>query len=147
MTRRTAQLHLAEPPASYLVRPPLVVDCSVLSSAIFNETTRLQATQLMAGKMLHAPHLLDHEIVSVALKKGRQGWSAEVIADALADYSVQDIEMHETQAAAQHDLAGRYGLSAYDAAYLLLAATLKAPLATFDKKLATAARIHLANLP
>ncbi len=146
-TAATAQLHVAEPPASYLVRPPLVVDCSVLSSAIFNEDTRLLALQSMAGRMLHAPHLLDHEIVSVALKKSRLGWSAEVIADALADYSVQEIEMHATQAEAQHELAGRYGLSSYDAAYLWLAAALKAPLATFDKKLATAAKVHLATLP
>ncbi|MEO7640652.1 MAG: hypothetical protein ABIU07_04475, partial [Ramlibacter sp.] len=55
-------LYLAEPPASYLFRPPLVVDCSVLSAAIFGEETRLQAMQIMAGKILNAPYLLDHEI-------------------------------------------------------------------------------------
>ncbi|MDP3414253.1 MAG: type II toxin-antitoxin system VapC family toxin, partial [Polaromonas sp.] len=44
------------------------------------------------------------------------------------------------------DLAMRYGLSAYDAAYLWLAADLKCPLATFDDKLAAAARTHLAGL-
>ena len=66
-------LYVAEPPAAYLVRPPLVVDCSVLSAALFEEETRDQALGLMTGKTLHAPYLLDHEIISVALKKGRLG--------------------------------------------------------------------------
>lgn len=146
MTTQVAALYVAEPPASYRVRPSLVVDCSVLSSAIFDEDTRLQAIQLMSGKVLHAPCLLDHEIVSVALKKSRMGWPVGAVLDAMADYTAQEIELHETQAVAQYELANQYGLSGYDAAYLWLAAALKAPLATFDKKLATAANTHLANL-
>jgi predicted nucleic acid-binding protein len=49
----------------------------------------------------------------------------------------------------QHSLNWRmrYKLSGYDAAYLWLAAELKAPLATFDKKLAAAAQAHLSSLP
>ena len=43
-------------------------------------------------------------------------------------------------------MARRYGLSAYDAAYLWLASQLKAPLATFDRKLGEAARQHLGAL-
>ena len=146
MTPDTAALYVAEPPASYLFRPSLVVDCSVLSSAMFNEGSRLQAIQLMSGKTLHAPSLLDHEIVSVALKKSRMGWPAGAVFDAMADYAVQDIEMHSTEMRAQYELASQYGLSGYDAAYLWLAAALKAPLATFDKKLARAAKVHLAKL-
>ncbi len=44
-------------------------------------------------------------------------------------------------------LAQHYGLSAYDAACLWLAAELDAPLATCDAQLGRAARIHLANGP
>ena len=140
-------LYVAEPPAAYLMRPPLVVDCSVLSAALFEEETRDQALSLLTGKTLHAPYLLDHEIISVALIKGRLGWPESVITLALSDYAQHDIELHRTAAEAQHQLALRYKLSAYDAAYLWLAAELKAPLATFDQKLAAAAQTHLASLP
>ena len=57
------------------------------------------------------------------------------------------IDLHPVDPIAVADLALRYQLSAYDAAYLWLAADLKCPLATFDGKLALAARTHLASLP
>lgn len=139
-------LYVAEPPAAYLMRPPLVVDCSVLSAALFEEETRDQALSLLTGKTLHAPYLLDHEIISVALKKGRLGWPESVITLALSDYAQHDIELHRTAAEAQHQLALRYKLSAYDAAYLWLAAELKVPLATFDEQLGRAAQAHLGSL-
>jgi predicted nucleic acid-binding protein len=118
-----------------------------LSAVLFEEQTRDDALRLLTGKSLHAPSVLDHEIVSVALKKGRGGWPEAAIALALADYTQQEIDLHRADAETQYQLALRYRLSAYDAAYLWLAAELKAPLATFDDKLATAARTHLASLP
>ncbi|RYF43416.1 MAG: PIN domain-containing protein [Comamonadaceae bacterium] len=139
--------YLAEPPSGYLLRPPLVIDCSMLSAALFQEEARDEALRMMAGRTLHAPTLLDHEIVSVALKKARLGWPQAAVTLALGDYAQQDIELHHTPIEAQFGLAQRYKLSAYDAAYLWLAAELRVPLATFDAKLATAARIHLASLP
>jgi predicted nucleic acid-binding protein len=44
------------------------------------------------------------------------------------------------------ELAAQYHLSAYEAAYLQLAAELKCPLLTFDKRLGDAAKIHRATL-
>lgn len=146
MKRGSAALFVAEPPAQYLVLPPLVVDCSVLSSAIFEEESRDVALDRLKGKTLHAPYLLEHELVSVALKKHRLGWDPEAIALALSDHSQLNIALHGTDIEAQHSLAIRYKLSAYDAAYLWLAAELKAPLATFDEKLAKAASAHLSSL-
>lgn len=143
---RSRSLIVAEPPAAYLQRPPLVVDCSVLSAFLFAEATRDEALRELAGRSLHAPTLLDHEIANVAVKKMRHKWPAASVDMALADYAEQDISLHRVDVTAQVALAERYALSAYDAAYLWLAAELKAPLVTFDQKLGLAAQSHLRDL-
>jgi predicted nucleic acid-binding protein len=56
------------------------------------------------------------------------------------------LKLHGVDPLAVFALAERYALSAYDASYLWLAAELKAPLATFDRKLGTAAQRHLGEL-
>ena len=138
-------LYVAEPPALYLVRPPLVVDCSALAGIVFQESWQQKAQQSIAGHALHAPSLLPYEIASVTVKKLRRGEAHA--SDGLAQVLDMDIELHEVDAQAVCALAMQYQLSAYDAAYLWLAAELKAPLATFDEKLATAAQTHLSQLP
>lgn len=150
MKRKSAPLpalHVAEPSGAYLGRPPIVVDCSVLTAALFEEELRDEARRILVGKSLHAPILLDSEIANVAVKKSRNGWPAAVVGDALADYAQQAIEFHRPDVQAQYALAMRYGLSGYDAAYLWVAGMLQAPLATFDARLAKAAREHLAGGP
>jgi predicted nucleic acid-binding protein len=147
MSAATRKLYVAEPPPTYQVRPPIVVDCSAICAILFDEPWRGEAISRIAARTLYAPHLLDHEVVSVALKKHRQTRARESIAGALEDYGQFQIELRDTDAAGQLELALRYKLSAYDAAYLWLAAELRAPLVTFDEKLATAARTHLASLP
>lgn len=138
-------LYVAEPPAAFLGRPPIVVDCSVLVAALFEEPLRDEARRVLAGKTLHAPVLIDSEIAHVAVKKSRGGCPHSMVGDALIDYDQQVIELHRPDVQAQYALAMRYGLSGYDAAYLWLAGALQAPLATFDEKLAKAARAHLAK--
>ena len=138
-------LYVAEPPPAYLARPPMVVDCSVLVAVLFKEPTRESALQTMTGRTLHAPTLLDSEIANVAVKKSRGGLSQAMVGDALTLYVEQAIEQHRPDVQAQYALALRYQLSAYDAAYLWLAGVLQAPLATFDAKLAKAARDYLAG--
>lgn len=147
MSAAQRTLYVAEPPVAYLVRPPMVVDCSAICGILFDEPWRAEAMARISGKTLYAPYLLDYEVISVTLKKHRQQWSRESITGALEDYVQYQIELRETDISAQLDLALRYKLSSYDAAYLWLAAELKAPLATFDEKLAAAAQTHLARLP
>ncbi|NDZ14067.1 VapC toxin family PIN domain ribonuclease [Variovorax sp. WS11] len=146
MSAPAPAFYVAEPPAAFSVRPPIVVDCSALSAILFDEPARDEALARLVGRSLHAPNLLDHEIVSVALKKGRKDGPAEAFAQALRDYAASDIDLHPVDLIAQYELATRYGLSAYDAAYLWLAAELRAPLATFDRGLAEAAQAHLGTL-
>ena len=146
MSAEIPTLYVAEPSAAYLYQPPSVVDCSVMVAALFEEEARAQAISLMTGKKMYAPNLLDHEMVNVAVKKIRSGWPAASVRLALASYATQAIELRETDQQEQFELALRYDLSGYDAAYLWLAAELKTPLATFDKKLAAAAQAHLSGL-
>lgn len=137
--------YVAEPPAQYLVRPPMVIDCSALAGIVFQEPWKDEALQRIAGRTLHAPGLLNYEITSVALKKMRRG---EVhAADGLEQAVGMDVELHDINLQEVCALALRYQLSAYDAAYLWLAAEMTCPLATFDEKLATAAQAHLSSLP
>jgi predicted nucleic acid-binding protein len=56
-------------------------------------------------------------------------------------------DRHPVPAAAALELAQRYGLTPYDAAYLWLAEQLEAPLVTFDARLGEAARRHLEGVP
>lgn len=138
-------IYVAEPPIHYLVQPPLVVDCSTLAGLLFQEDSKAEAAQRIFGKTLHAPYLLQTEIASVALKKRSQG-AGSIASDGLEKFRNLHLDLHQVDPVAIYELAAQYRLSAYDAAYLWLAAELKCPLATFDEKLGRAAQTHLSTL-
>lgn len=146
MTQAPRRVFVAEPPAIYMQRPPLVVDSSLLCALLFDEPERGDAEQRLSGKNLLAPRLLDHEVVNVAVKKQRLGMPAAAVERALADYAEQGIEFHDTDLRMQFELARRYALTGYDAAYLWLAGQFRVPLLTFDRRLAEAAQRHLGAL-
>lgn len=135
-----SRLQVAEPGGSYRQRPPLVADASVVAAVVFGERGRDEALALLYGRTLHAPHLLDCEIASVALKKARDGIASDTIAATLQAFARMPIERHAVDAGTIASIAARFSLSAYDAAYLCIADELAAPLATLDKRLAQAAR-------
>ncbi len=142
-----ARLIVAEPPATYAQRPALVVDASVLTAAVFAETEQEQALAWMRGRALCAPEVVDLEMTNAALNKLRRRLaSVEAATAALAKFAALDIERRSIATDGVFDLAVRWKLSAYDAAYLWLAAEIKAPLATFDTRLGEAAKAHLENL-
>lgn len=140
----SGDLIVAEPRATYAARRPLVVDCSVLVAMLFDEPARERATRLLAGHELFAPHLLDHEMVHVAVKKAADG-RADDARHALADLAGMPITRRSINTASQWRTAVDYDLSGYDAAYLQLALDLGAPLATFDQRLGAAARQALSD--
>jgi predicted nucleic acid-binding protein len=137
--------YVAEPPAQYLARPPVGVDCSALVGILFEEPWQAQASQKIHGRTMNAPFLLEIEFTSVALKKHKQGYGS-LVDHALARFEALDVTLHKIELREVLALSLQYKLSAYDASYLWLAAELKAPLATFDEKLAEAATTHLASL-
>jgi predicted nucleic acid-binding protein len=123
-----------------------VADASVLAAAVFKEQGRDEARALLHGRSLHAPHLLDFEIANVSLKKMRRdNLPAETVVEALRAYRRFPIERHAVDLERMTTLAQRYGLTAYDAAYLCVADELAAPLATLDEKLGEAARAYLSH--
>ena len=140
-TTTLASLIVAENPARYAVEPPLVVDCSVLAAVLFDEPERPLAAEQLAGRSLHAPWLLDVEIASVAAKKAAAG-ATDSAWLGLQDYECVELVRHAVEPLALLELAQRYRLTVYDAAYLSLADRLGAPLATFDQKLGRAALAH-----
>ena len=146
MTAPMRRLYTAEPRAMYHALPPVVADSSAICALLFEELERDDARQRSQGRELHAPALLDFEFASVALKKHRQGLPAPLIESALAGYRMQPLVLHRVDIAGQCALAQQYALSAYDAAYLWLAAELRTTLITFDRRLGEAAAQHLAGL-
>jgi predicted nucleic acid-binding protein len=137
--KRFPELVVAEVRGRYVARPPLVVDCSVLAAVLFDEPNREEAARALSGKELFAPELIADELVSVALKKSLDAPEALVL-QALLDFTELELTRHRVDVTAQWRLAMKYELSAYDAAYLWVAAELGAPLATFDDRLGKAAR-------
>ena len=136
---RSPALIVAEVRGRYTARPPLVVDCSVVAAVLFDEPNRDVAAQVLAGKELFAPELIADELVSVAVKKSAHA-SEAVVRHALLDFTELELTRSRVDVHAQWRLALKYDLSAYDAAYLWLAAERGAPLATFDERLGGAAR-------
>jgi predicted nucleic acid-binding protein len=141
---RSPPLIIAEARGPYAARPPLVVDCSVVAAVLFDESNREAAALALTGKELFAPELLADELVSVAVRKSRHGLE-EIVRQALADFGELELTRCRSDVQAQWRLALEYDLSAYDAAYLWLAAELGAPLATFDERLGAAARALLGS--
>jgi predicted nucleic acid-binding protein len=134
---------VAEPAAVWRARPPMVVDCSVLVAALFEEPEALDCTRLLGGHALHAPSLLPFEFANVARTKTRAGAPAGKVRAALIAFDELRIELHNVPALPLHALALGTALSAYDAAYLWLADQLQAPLSTLDQRLAAASQRHL----
>ncbi|MBS1270139.1 MAG: hypothetical protein MAG794_01093 [Gammaproteobacteria bacterium] len=140
------ELIIAEPLGHYAKRPPLVGDCSVLAAVLFDEPERKRAADALRGKEVFAPFLVDHELISVALKKTHQGLG-EVVRQGLADLAELKITRCPVDGVAQWRVAIECELSAYDAAYLQLALDLQAPLVTFDRRLGRAAQRLLGSSP
>jgi len=139
----TRVLYVAEPPALWRQRQPVVVDCSVLAAMLFAEPDGGDAAVLLIDRRLHAPALLPFEITNVARTKLRGGALPSAVNDVLDEFSEMRIELHPIPPRPLLALASDYTLTAYDAAYLWLAGELQASLATFDRRLAEAAQKHL----
>jgi predicted nucleic acid-binding protein len=138
-------LHVAEPPPRYGQHPPAVVDASLIAALVFAEPEQAAAAQSLVHCRPVAPELLPYELANVAVNKLRRGHAEEAVRASLVDLGSLGIELHAVAAPLVFELAARYGLTAYDAAYLALAGRLRCSLLTFDARLAAAGRQHLGS--
>ena len=106
---------------------------------IFRTATGIRALRpiLSTAESLHAPHLLDLEVVQVLRRYLRAGIIDEERAtQALEDFSSFSIQRYPHDLFLPRIWELRQNLTAYDAAYIALAEALGATLLTCDKALA-----------
>lgn len=115
----------------------IVVDCAAVVDALtMVDGTAALRDELSRGD-LHAPALIDFEVVS-ALRGLTLGGHLSIAraTDALSDFDALPIERWPSgPALRQRAYALRDNLSAYDAAYAALAERLQCPLLTRDERL------------
>lgn len=118
----------------------LVVDTSAVLAALASrppEPTLL--TRLANDGDLHAPHLIDIEILNALRGLVRSGQlSQDRAQDVRTDVEDLAITRYGHQPLADRVWALRHNLTAYDAAFVALADTLEVPLVTCDARLANA---------
>ena len=99
---------------------------------------------LLADEELHAPALLDFEVAS-ALRGHALGGKLDPVRleEAVDDFIAFRIERHPMTSLLGHILDLRDNFTAYDAAYLVLAQALEAPIVSADAKLEEATRLGI----
>ena len=125
----------------------LVVDASVVLAWLLPDERSEAAQRIVEGfahEPAQAPGLLGLEVANSLAQAGRRARIPVVLQRELLDaYLALPIALDATDGhaiARCAELARRHALSAYDAAYLELAARRRFALATFDAALARAAR-------
>lgn len=119
----------------------IVVDASVILEILLQTEGSERAMKRMfrGNPSLHAPHLLDLEVTQVLRRYVRNGsidgGRAE---DALTDFLDLPIERYAHEPLLERIWSLRENLTSYDAAYVVLAEVLRAPLLTVDERLAKA---------
>ncbi len=123
----------------------IVADASAVVAALLNDGP---ARQSLSSQPVHAPHLLDAEVLSVLRRLNLAGrldqHHAEAMIEALAQLGIR---RHGDTGLLFRIWGLRENLTAYDASYVALAESLGCPLLSADRRLARAAgplcAIHL----
>ena len=127
----------------------LVVDTSaILAALVARPRIPALAEALVADGDLHAPHLIDVELIH-ALRRlvVKSDLSEERAQDCRTDFGELTITRYPHQPLADRMWELRHNLSAYDSAFAALSEALGVPLVTCDARLAEApghrAEVHL----
>ncbi|MEU9887359.1 type II toxin-antitoxin system VapC family toxin [Sphaerisporangium sp. NPDC051011] len=117
----------------------IVIDSSAMVDALVDYPVNTHLMALIAEQELHAPALLDFEVAN-ALRGHLRGKKLEEwqINGVLDDFNSLNVRRYQLSGALRHLLDLRDNFTAYDAAYVVLAKALDAPLLTADVKMKTA---------
>jgi predicted nucleic acid-binding protein len=122
----------------------IVIDCSAIVDALTAAGDADDLRARMSGEDLHAPALLDFEVVTAlqGLVLGNHLTPARA-EDALTDFDDLTIERWPaSDSLRRRAFQLRHNASAYDAAYIALAEALNCPMLTRDSRLQKAAGQH-----
>lgn len=117
----------------------IVVDASALIEVLVGRPSESLAVRLAGEVTLHAPHLLDTEVLHVLGRLiSRGSLTDEQATTARRHFSALTIDRYPHPPLSERVWALRVNLTAYDATYVALAEALEAPLVTIDARLAHA---------
>jgi len=123
----------------------IVIDASAALELVLATSDGRRVADIVArsGETLHAPHLIDLEVLQAVRRFARSGQlSDERAAQALADFADLRIQRYGYLALAGRIWELRHNATAYDAAYLALSEALPGILVTRDAALASLPGTH-----
>jgi predicted nucleic acid-binding protein len=119
----------------------IVIESSAMVDALVGAAVNPELLSLLATEDLHAPALLDFEVASALRGHALAGKLGEPrLGEALTDFANFRVERYQMTDQLGSVVALRNNFTAYDAAYLVLAQALCAPIVTADGKLLEASR-------
>ncbi len=124
----------------------IVVDASAILEVLLRTPAApaIEERLFERGEALHAPHLIDLEVLQVLRRYAAAGEiSAERAREALDDLAAFRLHRWAHDALALRIWGLRQSLTAYAAAYIALAEALGAPLLTRDRRVASAPGIRV----
>jgi predicted nucleic acid-binding protein len=124
----------------------VVADASALAALTFQEPGVDEVKLRLMGAQVFAPRILQFEMANVAWKRIRREPEGAVAILALLQAALGEgsiIEWVDVNVTDVVLIAQATGLTAYDASYLWLAASLGADLVTLDKRLAAASTMDI----
>ena len=117
----------------------VVLDASAAVEVLLRGVVGHAIRERLAGEELHAPFLVELEVVEALLRNVRAGaLSLDRSLEALDDFADLSLVRYPLGALRDRVWELRENLTAYDAVYVALAEALGAPLVTCDRALARA---------